>query len=590
MTALLKMSGGEDSVHRHPAAYPPNGMAAPLKVLVVEDEVIVALELQNHLERLGYHVVDSVTSGEKAVRQAARLQPDLVLMDIRLEGDIDGIEAARQIRAAHDIPIIFLTALGDEETLERAKETGPFGFILKPFKERELFATIEVALNKHQAAHRLQRSHDDLMQILDGLRLGTAMTDETGQITFLSRTARRLLGYTRESGLGRPWEKAFPFSEATLRELRAMVAEGMEERTKVPARVSLPRGRQYQMEVEVQDDPRNPARHIFVFYDVTEVYDLRRLLNDQARFHDIIGESQAMQVVFQQIKAVAPVDTTVLIEGETGTGKELVARAIHSASHRRDQPFVVVNCAALTETLAASQLFGHKRGAFTGAVSDEQGYFGAADGGTLFLDEIGDIPLDVQVNLLRVLEQRAITRVGETKPRPIDVRIVAASHRNLPDEVEHGRFRADLLYRIRVARIELPPLRTRQHDIPLLVQAFLSHASARLGKDLTDVSHVAMRCLLDYHWPGNVRELRNAVEYAALRSQGAILQRDDLPPEVRDADQARLPFDAVLDSEQGRILAALKQTGGNRKEAARLLGMSRATFYRRLAQYGIVVE
>ena len=583
-----KLTVGEDSVSHHPVAQPHNGMAAPLKVLVVEDEVIVALELQNHLERLGYDVVGSVTSGEKAVRQAAQLQPNLVLMDIRLDGDLDGIEAARRIRAAHDIPIIFLTAFGDEETLERAKETGPFGFILKPFKERELFATIEVALSKYRSEHRLQQSHDDLMQILDGLRLGTAMTDETGRITFLSRVARSLLGYHAGGGLGLPWEATFPFAEATLQALRAILAEDAAERTKVPARVSLPRSRPYQMEIEVQDDPRNPARHIFVFYDVTEVYDLRRLLNDQARFHDLIGESEVMQIVFRQIEDVARVDTTVLIEGQTGTGKELVARAIHDASHRRDKPFIVVNCAALTETLAASQLFGHKRGAFTGAVSDQQGYFGAADGGTLFLDEIGDIPLDVQVNLLRVLEQRTIARVGETKPRPVDVRIVAASHRNLPDEVEQGRFRADLLYRIRVARIELPPLRARRHDIPLLVQAFLSQSSARLGKDLSDVSHAAMRCMLDYGWPGNVRELRNAIEYAAIRSQGPLLQREDLPPEVRDID--RVPFDTVLDSEQERIRVALRQTGGNRKEAAKLLGMSRATFYRRLAQYGIGPE
>ena len=590
MNTPLKMVEGEAATPRHPGVEHRKGMTVPLKVLVVEDEVIVALELQNHLERLGYDVVDSVRSGEEAVRQAVRLQPDLVLMDIRLEGNLDGIEAGRRIRAEDDIPIIFLTAFGDQETLERAKETGPFGFIIKPFKERELFATIEVALSKHQSAHRLQQSHDDLMQILDGLRLGTAMTDEAGRITFLSRTARSLLGYHAGGGLGQSWETTFPFSEATIQALRAMLTEEATERTKVPARVSLPRGRPYQMEIEVQDDPRNPARHIFVFYDVTEVYDLRRLLNDQARFHDLIGESEAMQIVFQQIKGVARVDTTVLIEGQTGTGKELVARALHDASHRRAKPFIVVNCAALTETLAASQLFGHKRGAFTGAVSDQQGYFGAADGGTLFLDEIGDIPLDVQVNLLRVLEQRTITRVGETNPRPIDVRIVAASHRNLPDEVKQGRFRADLLYRIRVARIELPPLRARRHDIPLLVQAFLSQSSARLGKDLTDISHAAMRCMLDYGWPGNVRELRNAVEYAAIRSHGPFLQREDLPPEVREADQASLLFDTVLDSEQERILAALKQTGGNRKEAAKLLGMSRATFYRRLTQYGIGTE
>ena len=565
-------------------------MNSTVGILIVEDEVLVALELQSHLQGLGYKIVDTITSGETAVKQARALQPDLVLMDIRLDGSMDGIEAARQIRAAQDIPIIFLTAFGDKNTLERAKRTAPFGFILKPFKERDLFATIEVALNTHRLERHLQESHDDLVQILDGLRLGTAMTDKEGTITFLSQAARRLLGYEQEGGLGLHWDVAFPFSEATLEKLRAMVTHQPEQPTKVSARVERTDGKHYQMEVEVQDDPRNPERRIFVFYDVTEVYDLRRLLDAQARFHDIIGNSKAMQAVFQQIQAVAQVDTTVLIEGETGTGKELVAQAIHDTSHRSKKPFVVVNCAALTEALAASQLFGHRRGAFTGAVTDRQGFFGAANGGTIFLDEIGDLPLDVQVNLLRVLEQHTITRVGETRPSKIDVRIVAATHRTLPEEVEKGRFRADLLYRIRVARVELPALRNRRSDIPLLVRAFLNQSSTKLGKDETEVSSDAMRCLLDYAWPGNVRELRNAIEYAVIRSQEPILQRDALPPEIQNTDRRDTLFANAPDTEKGRILAALAYTDGNRSEAAKLLGISRATFYRRLADLGIKLD
>ena len=198
-------------------------MNSTVGILIVEDEVLVALELQSHLQGLGYKIVDTITSGATAVKQARALQPDLVLMDIRLDGSMDGIEAARQIRAAQDIPIIFLTAFGDKNTLERAKQTAPFGFILKPFKERDLFATIEVALNTHRLERHLQESHDDLVQILDGLRLGTAMTDKEGTITFLSQAARRLLGYEQEGGLGLPWDVAFPFSEATLKKLRAMV-------------------------------------------------------------------------------------------------------------------------------------------------------------------------------------------------------------------------------------------------------------------------------------------------------------------------------------------------------------------------------
>ncbi len=558
-----------------------------LRVLIVEDEVIVALELQSHLENLGYEVVGSVTSGEEAVLHADALQPDLVLMDVRLSGKMDGIEAARQIRARYEVPIIFLTAFGDEQTLERAKAVGPFGYLLKPFEERDLFATIEVALSKHRTQRQLTERLDDLQQILDGLRLGTLMTDERGGITFLSQAAYHLLGHSADDALGRLWTDVLPFRRDTLEGIREQLGRPADRRTKIGTHIDRPDGRRFWTEVEVQNDPRNPARHIFMLYDVTEVHDLREQLDARGRYRDIIGQSEPMRQVFQQIEAVAGVDTTVLIEGETGTGKELVAKALHHASHRRKGPFIAVNCAALTETLAASQLFGHKKGAFTGAISDSPGFFGAADGGTLFLDEIGDIPMDVQVNLLRVLEQRTVTRVGETRSRPVNVRIVAASHRNLPEEVEKGNFRMDLLYRIRVARVELPPLSQRQGDIPLLVRSFLGSCASRLGKAITEVSHEAMRSLLDYRWPGNVRELRNAIEYAIIRAQSPVLQREDLPPEIRTVGQPAIAGLTDSDSEKERILAALAHTRGNRKEAASLLGVSRATFYRRLTEHGL---
>jgi DNA-binding NtrC family response regulator len=278
------------------------------------------------------------------------------------------------------------------------------------------------------------------------------------------------------------------------------------------------------------------------------------------------------------------VKTTVLIQGETGTGKELAARAIHEESPRSAGPFVAVNCAALNPDLAGSQLFGHRKGAFTGATEDQAGYFEAADGGTLFLDEIGDVPLDVQRQLLRVLEEEAVTRLGETEPRPVDVRIVAATHRTLDDEVQADRFRQDLLYRIRIARVTLPPLRERRSDLPLLVRTFLREIRARTGAEVDQVSDDALRHLLDYDWPGNVRELRNALEAALIRASGEVLRVDDLPPEIREASPTETDASA---EEAERIRAALEQTNGNRTEAAELLGISRATLYRRLDEYGI---
>jgi len=313
------------------------------------------------------------------------------------------------------------------------------------------------------------------------------------------------------------------------------------------------------------------------------LYDLRQLLNEKARFHDLVGIGQSMLAVFQLIRDVAGVDATVLIQGETGTGKELVARAIHAASPRKDGPFVVVHCAGLSDSLINSQLFGHRKGAFTDAVRDQVGLFEAANGGTVLLDEIGDIPMNTQTRILRVLEQKEVVRIGETEPRKADIRILAATHKDLAREAESGRFRDDLLYRIRVARVNLPPLRERREDIPVLVEAVLRDARAATGKAIDQVSAEAMRVLMEYEWPGNVRELKNAIEFAVIRCRGSIVELADLPPEVI-MPEVRLPVRNGYDprAEKERILDALKRTGGRREEAAKLLGISRATLYRRM--------
>ena len=314
---------------------------------------------------------------------------------------------------------------------------------------------------------------------------------------------------------------------------------------------------------------------------------------EHAVFSELVGQSRPMQEVYQQIRDVAQVDASVLIEGETGTGKELVARAIHNTSPRQSQPCLAVNCAGLTESLVASLLFGHRRGAFTGAVADQQGLFEAANGGTLFLDEVGDIPPGVQTHLLRVLQEREILRLGELRPRKIDVRIIAATHRNLCDEVAKGAFRADLLYRLRVARVYLPPLRERREDIPRLIRAFFTHSHPDSGQLPPEVSVAALQCLEAYSWPGNVRELQNAIEYALIRCKGGVIRSADLPPEVEEAvtlshPKRGAPSEPSSHDETARILATLERVRGNRAAAARLLGMSRATLYRRLASLGIL--
>ena len=320
------------------------------------------------------------------------------------------------------------------------------------------------------------------------------------------------------------------------------------------------------------------------------VQDLKRQLNEKTQFRDLIGKSRSMGQLYAQIRDLAKVDTTVLIEGETGTGKELVARAIHFSSQRKAGPFIAVNCAGLTDSLLGSQLFGHKKGAFTGAVENQQGFFEAADGGTVFLDEIGDISPAVQTSLLRVLQEREIVRIGESKPRKVDVRVLAATHHNLSQDVTNGSFRADLLYRIRVARIQLPSLRERREDISLLVTSFLGQCSAVTGKPVDQVSREAMHALTSYTWPGNVRELKSAIESALISCKDTMIQVEDLPPEVLDSRVAQRAVLVDPPDEKSRMLAALDQAKGNRTLAARLLGMSRATLYRRLTELNLTLR
>jgi len=377
------------------------------------------------------------------------------------------------------------------------------------------------------------------------------------------------------------------FQKADIPPIEEMLRQPLSKRRKLEAKFEIPGGKRYWLEVEIKDDPRDAAKKIMVLYDMSEVYDLRLLLEKRAKFQDIVGKSEPMQAVYARIKEVSSVDWTVLIEGATGTGKELVARAIHATGHRRDKPFIAVNCAGLEDSLLTSQLFGHRRGAFTGAVEDHRGFFEVAGGGTLFLDEIGDISRSMQANLLRVLEEKEIIRVGESRPRKVDVRILAATHRNLSQAAENDEFRRDLLYRIRVARIALPPLRERREDMPLLIETFLAQGRAVTGKNVQRLSDDALRLLLNYHWPGNVRELKSVVESAILGCTDKVIHKKDLPFEIVNAEALHEAPQPTYSDDRDGMLAALEKTRGSRTKAARLLGMSRATFYRRLDDYGI---
>jgi len=319
-----------------------------------------------------------------------------------------------------------------------------------------------------------------------------------------------------------------------------------------------------------------------------------------ASFHALLGGSAAMRQVYQLLERASALDITVLLSGETGTGKELAARAIHAHGARRARRFVAVNCGALPAELVESELFGHARGAFTGAAGLKHGLFEEADGGTIFLDEIGDLPLPVQVKLNRVLQEKEVRRVGENLPLPVDVRIIAATHRELKAEVAAGRFREDLFYRLHVFPVPLPALRERRDDVPLLAAAFLEKHARVLGRAIGGFEPEALRALCGYAWPGNVRELENAVERAVAVSAGATIALADLPAEVRGGQAgalpgevlARMPYREAVDLARDRVtrdylVALLRELDGNVTRAAERAGMARESLHRLLKRYGV---
>jgi len=592
-----------------------------VNILIVEDQLEFRQLLTLLLEENG-HLITPCSTAEEALNHYRRYHYDLLLLDWELHG-ITGIELCRQIRAlpqSDSTYILMLTGRESGSDLRDALDAGVDDYYIKSSEHTpsnhlttagvdisHLYTRLtivqkstELLIERSRSRQQLEtvlaqteKSHDDMASILNQLCVGTVLTDASGAIAFISRAAERLFECEQRNVIGQQWSETFPLALKDLDHLETMRQQPLNERQRYPLHLHSDGGHYYWLEVAVQDDPREAYGSIFVFYDTTQIHELRLMLDEKARFQDLVGKSQPMKLIYQQIQKMSGVDITVLINGETGTGKELVARALHNSSHRSDKPFVAVNCAGLTDSILTSQLFGHRKGAFTGAHADHKGLFEEADGGTLFLDEIGDIPTSVQTALLRVLQEREVVRVGDNRPRKVNVRLITATNRNLELEVEAGHFRADLMYRIKVAQIQLPPLRDRREDIPLLTSVFLSKFRATSGKQVDEISAAAMRQLMVYPWPGNVRELENVTEVAAVRCSDTIIHREDLPTEMASAtpqpaeSNHSTPALAASNDEQGRILDALNRSGGNRKEAARLLGVSRATLYRHIDRLGI---
>lgn len=311
--------------------------------------------------------------------------------------------------------------------------------------------------------------------------------------------------------------------------------------------------------------------------------------NDCCAFDSIIGQSKCLQRVIEMAKKVAVTDVPVLITGETGTGKEVFAQAIHEGSLRKGKPFVAVNCSAFSKELLESEIFGHKAGAFTGALKDKKGLFEEANKGTIFLDEIGEMAYELQAKLLRVIETGEYFKVGDTKPTKIDIRIISATNRNLKDEIAHGNFREDLFFRLSVFQLNLPPLRERKDDIEELAKAFMCKFSKKIGRDVYKISEASLQCMRGYNWSGNVRELKNVIERAIIIGDGCCINKEDLPLEMQESND-KIHDDVsfnMADVERSHISKVLTYTNGNKTEAARLLKIGLTTLYRKIEEYGL---
>jgi PAS domain S-box-containing protein len=433
--------------------------------------------------------------------------------------------------------------------------------------------------------------------IFDHIPHGIFTVDGSGRITSFNHAAAEITGWTEEEVRGRPCSEVFRSNHCEewcflFRSIKAGKPHRDQE-----VKITRKDGSELLVAVStaaLRDGLGNVIGGVEMVRDLSEVDVLRRQLAGSYTCQDIVSKSPAMQGVRELLPLVAKSNSTVLIEGEAGTGKELVARAIHTLGPRRDGPFVGVNCGALPDTLVESELFGYVRGAFTDAKNDKPGRFTQAEGGTLLLDEVGELSAAVQVKLLRVLQDREFTPLGAVSPSKADVRILAATNRDLSLEVASGRFRQDLYFRLNVVRIAIPPLRSRTGDIPLLVDHFIDRFNALQGRRISSISDRAMACLMHHGFPGNVRELENAVEHAFVVCSDTTIKFADLPPHLRERGgpvptrpEPAVQLGPLGTAEASAIRDALARHGGNRTRAAKDLGISRNTLWRKMKRNGI---
>ncbi len=577
-------------------------------ILVVDDEESLRLTFKMFLSREGYGPVSVASSYDEALELLQKQHFDLIISDIVMEGS-SGIDLLRQVKEmGKRCPVVMVTGYPNINSAAEAVRLGAFDYLAKPVKKDNLLRTARMALQQHtlhKENERLflekQRYQHYLETVFRSIKDLVVTVDAEMMIIDMNTEARKWFERINPNAppSGRIDElpcfsQIFAFDAKTVLENETEVAEHRVE-------VELEGLGTTVFRVSAAPLLTTDGQFLGVVLVARDVSRLEALEQRERRtgMHRLIGVSRSMQTVYTLIENVGKVDTTVLITGESGTGKELVAEALHVESPRRDMPLIKVDCTAIPENLLESELFGHKKGSFTGADRDRKGRILSADGGSLFLDEIGDISPMMQLRLLRFLQERTFYPVGEDRPIKVDVRVIAATNADLKAQVMAGKFREDLYYRLKVVDIVLPPLRDRYEDIPLLIQKFIDRFAKRLEKPIHGISDQALGQLTRHTWPGNVRELEHVVERACVLCSGGTITLANLPLELQDLETVNAPGRDTLttatdhplsdgdDNEEERILNTLKITYGNKAQAARILGIDRSTLYRKIRQFNI---
>jgi DNA-binding NtrC family response regulator len=641
------------------------------KILIVEDQFVEADYLRFMLTQAGYIIAGIARSVLQAEQIIKSEKPDFVLVDIFLKGKQTGIDLAKQL-SADNIPFVYLSANSNEEILNAAKTTEPYGFLVKPFREKDLLIALEIAHYRHKHNqeskwHKEKQLRKDLFNIEGERGNWDTKVIETAKVLqkhmpfdcmcvkfkplesrhyscFLFRRSgfseyqtidinslsnisgrpieeiKRLLEHNPIDNTAR-WYNGDDFKKlSSVHPMKALITKvfGFSSNIVLPFITSdsymfslsffrrseegynaehldmLFRLQQPLIAV-MNSIPADEKRSALAIHPELNIITNSKTPNTNLDFGTIIGKSPALLNVMDLIGQVAYSDTSVLLLGESGTGKEKIADAIHNLSNRKNKPFIKVNCAALPATLIESELFGHEKGAFTGAYDKRTGKFEKADNGTILLDEIGEMPLELQVKLLRVLQEKEIERIGGRDTVKIDVRIIAATNKNLEKEVAEGRFRLDLYYRLNVFPIRLPSLRERKEDIPALAYHFMNYYNQKSGKKISGIADNVLKSMMTYHWPGNIRELEHLIERSILLAKGSFIEDIQLPvtQKISEADIENSYIKTIHENERDYIISILKKCNGRiwgAGAAAEILNIPPSTLKSKMKKLGIRKE